>query len=257
MAILSLKKTIYNENSLFNEVERPSVNNYFLLNEPPHIPHTPNMLLKLNDLIAKNLFSEPSSEDLFNPYSTFDEKLDVPNAHLIRRSNLKSYICDRSQTPRVLILAEAPGPWGCRFTGVPITSEQQLLDPEFPVHGQQTSLGNQPHKEYSASIYWNTLLPYHQHIFTWNTVPFHPYKKGNPLSIRTPRVSEINRFSGLLDEIVRLLAPKSVVAVGRKAEKALLQVGAQAVYVRHPSQGGATLFAEGVMEEMKRLGLGA
>lgn len=254
---MSHRNSICNENSLFSKVERLSLNNYFQPDETPHIPYTPNMLLKLNGLIANNLFSEPSAEDLFNPYSTSNSALDVPNAHLIRRANLTSYICDRREPPSVLILMEAPGPWGCRFTGVPITSEQQLLDPSFPLKGSQTSLGAEPHKEYSASIYWKTLLPFYRHIFTWNTVPFHPYKMGAPLSIRTPRTSEIDRFVGLLGQIVDVLSPQSVIAVGRKAESALKKVGCEAVYVRHPSQGGATLFAQGITKEMKRLGLGA
>ena len=210
------------------------------------------MLIELNALIAKILFSQPSSDYLFNPYSSVNPELDVPGANVIRQNNLQHYICDRTAQPKVLLLAEAPGPWGCRFTGVPITSEQQLLDPRFPVHGQQTSKGDAPHKEYSASIYWKILQPYHESIFTWNTVPFHPHYPGKPLTIRTPRQSEINQFLPLLKGMVELLSPKSILAVGRKAEKALTILGFETTYVRHPSQGGATLFAEGVQREMTK-----
>ena len=212
------------------------------------------MLTEINALIAKILFSQPSSLDLFNPYSTVDPELDLPDANLIRQNNLASYICDRDRAPRILLLAEAPGPWGCRFSGVPITSEQQLLDHDFPVHGRQSSSASEPHKEYSASIYWKTLEPFHASIFTWNTVPFHPHYPGKPHSIRTPRQSEINRFLPLLKEVVDVMSPKSILAVGRKAEKALGILGFEHVYVRHPSQGGATLFAEGVRNEMNKIG---
>jgi len=212
------------------------------------------LMLELKDLIAKNLFRSPSSDDLFNPYSTWNPELDLPESHLIRQENLASYICDRDVRPRVFLLAEAPGPWGCRFSGVPITSEEQLLDPSFPIDGRQSSNTPVPHKEYSASIYWRILQPYHKDIFTWNTVPFHPHYPGKPLTIRTPRVSEIKQFLPLLKDMIDLLQPETVLSVGRKAEKALSLLQIESVYVRHPSQGGATLFAEGVRLEMEKLG---
>lgn len=212
------------------------------------------MLLKLNELIANILFSQPSEIDLFNPYSTVLPEFDRPNAPLVRQQNLKNYICDRESPPSVFLLAEAPGPWGCRYSGVPITSEEQLLDPDFPIRGQQSSAGPEPHREYSASIYWRTLKPYHERIFTWNSVPFHPHHPDNPHSIRTPRTSEIRRFQPLLNDMLDLLRPNLVLAVGRKAERSLADLGVDAVYVRHPSQGGATLFTEGVERELALLG---
>jgi hypothetical protein len=213
------------------------------------------MLLELNQLIANILFSQPSTVDLFNPYSSENPALDVPGAHLIRQQNLKAYLCDRNVAPSVFLLAEAPGPWGCRFSGVPITSELQLLDPTFPVNGIQSSNSASPHKEYSASIYWKTLEAYHHHILTWNTVPFHPHFPDKPLSIRTPRMSEIKQFLPLLGSMLQILSPTTVIAIGRKAEKALAMLDVDAVYVRHPSQGGATLFAEGVVQELTKLGI--
>ena len=67
------------------------------------------------------------------------------------------------------------------------------------------------------------------------------------MSIRTPRVSEIRSFSGLTRELVECVEPEVVVAVGRKAEAQLGEIGAPCVYVRHPSQGGARLFEEGMV----------
>ena len=157
--------------------------------------------------------------------------------------------------PPLFVLAEAPGPWGCRFTGVPITSEEQLVDPSFPHSGEQTSRREQPHKEYSASIYWRVLAPYSKHLLTWNTVPFHPFKPGKPMSIRTPRVSEIKRFTPLLAQMLDILKPDRMVAIGRKAERAYSLVGCQATYVRHPSQGGALLFEKGMRTIIDEMGL--
>lgn len=216
---------------------------------------TPPALTELNALISNFLYGESSSDELFNPYATVDPATDRDGADRIRQRNLERYLTERDRLPRLFVLAEAPGPWGCRFTGVPITSEEQLLDPSFPHGGEQASNRDTPHKEYSASIYWRVLAPYAMDLLTWNTVPFHPFKPGKPMSIRTPRVSEINRFTPLLRDMLDLLKPERVAAIGRKAERALGQVGAEATYVRHPSQGGALLFEEGMRTIIDEMGL--
>ncbi|MDA0684518.1 MAG: uracil-DNA glycosylase [Bacteroidetes bacterium] len=196
----------------------------------------------------------PSKADLFNMYSSRNPDIDRVDAVQARRANLKRYIVERKKMPSLFILAEAPGPWGCRFTGVPITSEEQLIDPAFPHAGERSSLQSDPLKEYSASIYWRVLAPYWEDIFTWNTIPFHPHKIGKPLTIRTPRLGEIKEFVPVLEEIIDELRPARTIAIGRKAERALDLAGVETTYVRHPSQGGALLFEEGVrtiIEEMK------
>ena len=216
---------------------------------------TPARLIELNQAIANFLFSEPSSGDLFNPYSSVDPERDRPGADSIRQDNLSRYLTERNRVPRLFVLAEAPGPWGCRFTGVPITSEEQLVDPQFPHSGEQASSKEEPHKEYSASIYWRVLSPYTWDLLTWNTVPFHPFKPDKPMSIRTPRVAEIKRFTPLLAEMLNILKPDRMVAIGRKAERAYSLVGHESTYVRHPSQGGALLFEEGMRTIIDEMGL--
>lgn len=218
-------------------------------------PNTPDRLLRLEHLIAEVLFDQSPTDGLFNPYRQVDPDRDRPHAHKTRQENLRRYLTDRSRVPRLFVLAEAPGPWGCRFTGVPITSEEQLLDPAFPHSGRQASLRDEPHKEYSASIYWRVLAPYALDVMTWNTVPFHPFKPGKPMSIRTPRVSEIKHFTPLLVGMLDVLKPERIAAIGRKAERALGLVGAEATYVRHPSQGGALLFEEGMRTIIQEMGL--
>jgi hypothetical protein len=153
------------------------------------------------------------------------------------------------------LLAEAPGPWGCRFSGVPLVSEAQLVDPAFPIHGRPTSRADGPHTEYSAGIYWRVLAAHFPHFFTWNSVPLHPFRPGAPLSIRTPTRREVKAYTGLLAGLLDVLAPALILAVGRNAEYALRHVGAPCTYVRHPSQGGARLFEAGVRDALHELGL--
>jgi len=205
--------------------------------------------------ISQAVFEADSTDDLFNFYRDADADLDVVDAPALRRENLRRYLEDHADGVRLLLVAEAPGPWGCRFSGVPITSEAQLVDPDFPAAGSRTSLQAEPLSEYSAGIFWRVLKPYYRGSFVWNAVPHHPHRPGEPLSIRTPRQSEIDRFLPILDEVVRRIHPESLVAVGRKAENALKRIGRDAEYVRHPSQGGALLFAEGVHTALATLGL--
>ena len=207
-----------------------------------------------------DLFDVPSTDRLFNPYRDAHPKHDGPEAAARRRDNLRAALDATPRRPEMLVVAEAPGPWGCRFSGVPFTNERQLLDPDFPIDGVPTSAryaaSGEPVTEYSGSIYWKAMLPHWGRFWTWNTVPLHPHRPGEPLTIRTPGVREARSWHGLLRGVVDAIAPEAVVAVGRKAEAALEAVGAEAVYVRHPSQGGATAFREGIAAEWDRLGGG-
>ena len=207
------------------------------------------------DLFAEHLFDVPSTDTLFNPYHTQHPALDRPDAPATRRANLRAYLGAYPEAPPLFLLAEAPGPWGCRFSGVPITAEAQLLDPAFPVDGQSTSRNDEPHTEYSAGIFWRVLQPVFPHFFVWNSVPFHPHDADDPLTIRTPRRSEVRRWSGLLEGLLDALGPERIVAIGRKAERALTEIDADVTYVRHPSQGGAKKFEAGITSIVTAMGL--
>jgi len=199
-------------------------------------------------LFEDHLFSVPSTKEAFNPYLNRHPDLDVPDAPERRRANLRAYLSFFDSAPPIFLLAEAPGPWGCRFSGVPITSEAQLRDPDFPIDGRPTSQADEPHTEYSASIFWSVLQPYSPHFFVWNSVPLHPHEPDDPLSIRTPRRSEVREWQDLLADLLDVLTPSQTVGLGRKGERALEEVGATPTYVRHPSQGGAKKFETGMKE---------
>lgn len=207
------------------------------------------------DLLKDELFSRPSGEGLFNPYLEQVEALDIPGAPGVRQENFRQYLAAYKGAPRLFLLAEAPGPWGCRFSGVPLVSESQLTDPDFPVDGHQTSLAPTPHSEYTANIYWRVLGPWFPQYFTWNTVPFHPYKTGELLSIRNPRNGEVKEFLPLIEGVIDLVKPERILAIGRKAEYALGHLGKVCTYIRHPSQGGARKFEEGIRDVIKEMNL--
>jgi len=103
-------------------------------------------------VLENQVFDVASTVDLFNLYSSVNADLDLEEATSIRRENLQRYILDHENGVELLLIAEAPGPWGCRFSGVPITSESHLVDPDFPLSGRQSSLRQKPYSEYSAGI---------------------------------------------------------------------------------------------------------
>ena len=75
----------------------------------------------------------------------------------------------------------------------------------------------------------------HAEVLLWNVVPTHP---GTASSNRRPTRTEIAAARPFLEELTR---GRRIVAVGRVAAEAL-----GAPYVRHPSHGGASAFAEGL-----------
>ena len=217
---------------------------------------------KLQRLFEKQLYTFPAHKNLFNQYSELDKRVDLPNAPEIRRVNLSNYLKSFPEKPSSLILCEAPGPWGCRFSGIPITGENLLISNALPFTGKQSSLDkpklkikkSPPYREYSAGIFWEIMAPFHPNFFVWNTVPLHPHKDGNILGIRTPSQKEVLSFSALLEEMLKILTPVHCIAVGRKAEFALNYAGVSAQYVRHPARGGANIFRKQMLQFFQKIG---
>jgi hypothetical protein len=183
---------------------------------------------------------------LFNQYNDKNLEIDLLDADEIRQENLRIYLRSFSERPSVIVIGEAPGWRGCRFSGVPFTSEFQLCDGDLPFIGNQSSASETPYKENTATIFWKLMGNYHPQFFAWNCIPFHPHKSDNLLSNRTPTTGEIITYLALLSEIVSLLQPSQIVAVGKSAERALRKIDMPATYVRHPSHGGAIEFRAGM-----------
>lgn len=156
--------------------------------------------------------------------------------------------------PSILVVGEAAGPWGCRFSGVPFTGEEQLIRGVLPFVGGRSSNDKplidvekpHPYTSNSAEIFWEVMETNYPKFLVWDCVPVHPHELGEPLSVRNPSPEEIEQFSHLLKEIYDVMKPTVVAAVGRIAESALHRIGLKAIYVRHPSHGGADKFRAGM-----------
>jgi hypothetical protein len=209
------------------------------------------VLRELWEFIEKELFPKESRPDLFNQYQSVHENLDLSDAASVRRRNLRNYFDSFSEKPPVLLVGEAAGPWGCRFSGVAFTGEKQLCENSVPFPGERSSRNNpeypirrsQPFISTSAKIFWDVLKPHHPKFFVWDCVPFHPHVEGALLSIRTPRKDEIKEFSEFLDKIIEVIKPAKILAIGRPAQNALSK---DSIYVRHPANGGGKKFREGM-----------
>jgi uracil-DNA glycosylase len=194
------------------------------------------------NLLENKVFPIRPANLLFNQYGDKNLSVDLYDADKIRKQNVLNYLRSFSERPLILVIGEAPGPRGCRFSGVPFTSETQLCNGELPFRGQKSSISDLPYSENSAAIFWRVMLPYHPKFFIWNCVPFHAHKQDEILSLRNPTRAEVYNYSSLLSDIISLIRPKHIVAVGKKAEFALKQKGYSCIYVRHPSHGGAKEF---------------
>lgn len=180
---------------------------------------------------------------LINPYQDHIAEFDVPHAPALRRANLLAYLAERPK-PRALLVGEAMGWRGGRFSGIAFTSERQLADWGAPFAA--SSLRPSGWTESSATIIHGVLDEFklERQVVLWNTVPFHPHPPGKPLGNRAPKVGEIALGKPFLEQLVALLRPSEIIAVGRIAEGTLgdLVTGR----VRHPANGGATLCRNGL-----------
>jgi hypothetical protein len=73
--------------------------------------------------IEKIITSVPSTDTVFNQYRHCNAEVDLPNGASIRMANLRAYMAKATKTASMLVVGEAAGPWGCRFSGVPFTGE--------------------------------------------------------------------------------------------------------------------------------------
>ena len=141
---------------------------------------------------------------------------------------------------------------GMRRSAIAFTSERLLLEgaiPRVPAPTGRLTDRRLPYSEPSATIVWKTLkrLGIAERTILWNALPMHPFKPGAVDSNRTPTDKELMQGAPAMRLLAEAFPRAKVVAVGRKSELLLGQMGvATAGQVRHPANGGATAFAEGL-----------
>lgn len=186
---------------------------------------------------------------LFNPWREVCSDDEAWNGPMEKLQRLAAHLaCE----PEIILCGEAPGHLGCRHSGVAFTSERLLMEgaiPRIDVMGRRLTSRDLPFAEPSATIVWRTLyrLGLAEKTVMWNALQLHPHKVGDHRTNRTPTAAEIALGAPSIRMLVSAYPSARVVAVGRKAEGLLGEMGvATAATVRHPANGGATAFAEGM-----------
>lgn len=231
---------------------------------------------KINKYIAR--LAEYEGENVWNPWSDYHTDYDISeNAPNIRREHLKQYLLPRIGKAKNMILAEAIGYQGGHFSGIAMTCERMLLGnhktvsvdsifsheykptlmrtsnpkSKFITKRTQRELGfNEP----TDTVVWGAILENKLNPFEfllWNIFPFHPYKDGNLLSNRTPTPAELRLGWTYTKELLEINPVNIVLAVGQKSENTLKEFGVRAVGLRHPANGGATLYRKGFIEAIQ------
>lgn len=207
-----------------------------------------DLIDQLDQLIAK-LAQAAVPTTVTNQYA-----IDGPPGNAIRRANLRLALrLALEAQPTLLLIGEAPGYNGALRTGVPFTSEQVLLEGIEPpgLFGKQRGFAQatddgRVSREQTATLVWREVQALGCYIVGWNAFPFHPHQPDRLQSNRTPRMTELHQGQPFLQQFCALFPRVPLVAMGRSAERALTLVGVAHSAVRHPAQGGARLFADGL-----------
>lgn len=186
---------------------------------------------------------------LFNPWKDICVDDLQNNGPDVKLQRLAAYL---NCSPRFIICGEAPGHLGCRHSGIAFTSERQLLAGTIPrVAREKERLTSRklPFSEPSATIVWRVLneLGIAQETILWNALQMHPHAPNNPRTNRTPTNAELMQGAPTMRLLVEAFPQAKLIAVGRKAEVLLQAMELPVIgQVRHPANGGAREFAEGL-----------
>lgn len=189
--------------------------------------------------------------DVFNPYADQCAVHDVPGAAAIRRKNLEHLLqAARHLRVRSLWVGRDLGYRGGRRTGLALTDELCLpaLSQAFGGIPLARATRGPPVAERTAAVIWRALNEVRRPVFMWNAFPLHPHERDAPFTNRCHTASERAELTPLFLDLLEIIQPQHVVAVGKDASAALEAIGIPSVGVRHPSYGGQTDFFRGIRE---------
>lgn len=190
-------------------------------------------------------------ENVFNPYTDRCPLHDRSDAPAVRRRNLRTLLEAALEFKTDTIwVARDLGYRGGRRTGVALTDDVHLtsistlfggVPLDRPTRGDVVA-------ERTAAVIWRVLSKIDQPIFLWNVFPFHPHEPENDFSNRCHTRAERDASLPFLYDLIEMLAPKRLIAIGRDAQDALSGFDIEVIGVRHPSYGGQRDFLNGVCE---------
>lgn len=184
-------------------------------------------------------------DHVFNPYRNRCDLHDRHDAPARRRSNLELALTAAAERQvRTVWIARDLGYRGGRRTGLPLTDEVHLdsFNALYNGIGLRKATKGPAMAERTAAIIWQMLRRIMQPVFFWNVFPLHPHEPGEPMSNRCHTARERQVCEGFLYEVLDLLQPTTIIAIGGDAHRAMGRLGIECIYVRHPSYGGQSTF---------------
>lgn len=187
---------------------------------------------------------------VFNPYADTCPIYDREDAAQRRRANLEEFLRAALDAPELSVwIGRDLGYRGGRRTGIALTDEVHL-DRLAAVYPGQLRLRKATHgpfvSERTARVFWDMIGRLKTSVFTWNVFPLHPHHEGRPLTNRCHTRRERTLVAPILKELLELVQPVQVIAIGNDAEAGLEGLGVDCLKVRHPSYGGISDFRAGV-----------
>jgi hypothetical protein len=191
-------------------------------------------------------------ENVFNPYADRCTLYDVSNAPARRTQSLLCMLRAAADTEiEDLWIGRDLGYRGGRRTGLALTDDVHLS-----VHGSrwnvlvQRATTGEMVAERTAAVVWRMLDQVSAAVFLWNVFPFHPHLPNEPFSNRAHRSCERAIGEEILSELIAMLRPRRLIAIGNDAARSASSFAADAdvVQVRHPSYGGQRDFVRQIQQ---------
>lgn len=186
---------------------------------------------------------------VFNPWSNHCWSFDRPAAVSLRRRNLERVLnAALDAQVETIWIARDLGYRGGRRTGLPLTDEMHLrvAGELFGGISLERATKGPAVAERTAAVVWRVLQAIREPVVLWNVFPFHPHLPDDPQSNRCHTRAERQATWPLLQQLIEMIRPKQIVAIGRDAHASVMQLGIPCVPVRHPSYGGQSDFVAGL-----------
>lgn len=187
--------------------------------------------------------------DAFNPYADKCPLHDTPGAPKARERTLAAILQAATEVELDAIwIGRDLGYRGGRRTGLALTDDVHIhahayrwgVSAARPTRGQEMA-------ERTAAVIWRVLSRIETPIFLWNVFPLHPHEPNDPFTNRSHNSAERRAGEGVLDQLIQLLRPRRLIAIGNDAAQVAQRMSTATrtvIQVRHPSYGGQTQFLQ-------------